>query len=154
MQSKAMRVMSEKPRNAETPIESLRSWITANSVFFDRNQGEIPGEKIALTDWDLRVEGEVETPLSLTFDEIYRMPKAIASNTLECSGNSRSLLTEKAKGNPWTIGGVGNAVWGGVWLRDVLPGILPLKVSTGPWVPPKSSLSAAFPWKKRSPRPC
>ena len=120
MQSKAMRVMSEKPRNAETPIESLRSWITANSVFFDRNQGEIPGEKIALTDWDLRVEGEVETPLSLTFDEIYRMPKAIASNTLECSGNSRSLLTEKAKGNPWTIGGVGNAVWGGVWLRDVL----------------------------------
>jgi DMSO/TMAO reductase YedYZ molybdopterin-dependent catalytic subunit len=120
MESKTMRIMSEKPLNAETPVESLRSWITANSVFFDRNQGEIPGGKISLADWRLRVEGEVEAPLSLTFDEISRMPKAVVANTLECSGNSRSLLEEKAKGNPWTVGGVGNAVWGGVWLRDVL----------------------------------
>lgn len=30
------------------------------------------------------------------------------------------LLREKAKGNPWTIGGVGNAIYGGVWLRDIL----------------------------------
>lgn len=42
------------------------------------------------------------------------------ANTFECSGNGRALLKEKAKGNPWTIGGVGNAVYGGVWLRDVL----------------------------------
>jgi DMSO/TMAO reductase YedYZ molybdopterin-dependent catalytic subunit len=48
------------------------------------------------------------------------MPRAIAADTLECSGNGRSLLKEKAAGNPWTIGGVGNAVWGGVWLKDVL----------------------------------
>ena len=48
------------------------------------------------------------------------MPKAIVADTLECSGNGRSLLKEKAKGNPWTVGGVGNAVWGGVWLKDVL----------------------------------
>jgi DMSO/TMAO reductase YedYZ molybdopterin-dependent catalytic subunit len=119
MESKPMRIMSEKPLNAETPIESLRSWITANSVFFDRNQGEIPREKIHLTDWRLLIEGDVEAPLSLTFDEIYQMPKAMVANTLECSGNSRSLLEEKAKGNPWTVGGVGNAVWTGVWLRDV-----------------------------------
>ena len=66
-----MRVMTEKPLNAETPTESLRSWITPNSVFFDRNQGAIPEEK-------------------------------------------------KSSGNPWTIGGVSNAVWAGVWLRDLL----------------------------------
>lgn len=48
------------------------------------------------------------------------MPKALIASTIECSGNSRSLLKEKASGNPWTIGGVGNAVWGGVWLRDLL----------------------------------
>ena len=120
MASEKMRVMSKKPLNAETPIESLRSWITANFIFFDRNQGEIPGEKISLTKWRFHVEGEVETPLDFTFDEICAMPKAIVANTLECSGNSRSLLEEKAKGNPWTVGGVGNAVWGGVWLKDVL----------------------------------
>jgi DMSO/TMAO reductase YedYZ molybdopterin-dependent catalytic subunit len=86
-----MRVMTEKPLNAETPIPSLRSWITANSVFFDRNQGEIP-DNISLTDWQLLVEGEVEIPRPVSFEQIIRMPKAIAAVTLECSGNGRSLL--------------------------------------------------------------
>lgn len=117
---KKMRVMTENPRNAETPTEHLRSWITANSVFFDRNQGEIPAEPISLAEWELTVEGEVERPLSFRFAEIARLPKAIVANTLECSGNSRSLLPEKVSGNPWTIGGVGNAVWGGIWLRELL----------------------------------
>ncbi len=115
-----MRIMSEKPLNAETPIECLRSWITPNSVFFDRNQGQIVEKPIQLSDWELIIEGEVEEPLRLTFDELINMPKAISANTLECSGNSRSLLKEKASGNPWTIGGVSNAVWGGVWLKDIL----------------------------------
>jgi hypothetical protein len=33
---KKMRVMTEKPLNAETPVENLRSWITDNEVFFKR----------------------------------------------------------------------------------------------------------------------
>jgi len=115
-----MRVMTERPLNAETPVEHLRSWITANAVFFARNQGEIPKEPISLEQWELLLEGEVERPLRFAFGELLRMPKAIAANTLECSGNGRALLAEKASGNPWTIGGVGNAVWGGVWLRDLL----------------------------------
>jgi DMSO/TMAO reductase YedYZ molybdopterin-dependent catalytic subunit len=115
-----MRIMTERPLNAETPVEALRTWITPGNVFFNRNQGAIPRRRISLARWKLTVEGEVATPLTLTFDEIRRMPRAIAADTLECSGNGRSLLQEKSAGNPWTIGGVGNAVWGGVWLRDVL----------------------------------
>jgi DMSO/TMAO reductase YedYZ molybdopterin-dependent catalytic subunit len=114
-----MRVMSQKPFNAETPNQYLRSWITANKMFFARNQGQMPEKPISLSDWSLTIEGEVNNPLVLGFDQIYRMPKAIVSNTIECSGNSRSLLESKASGNPWTIGGVGNAVWGGVWLREL-----------------------------------
>jgi DMSO/TMAO reductase YedYZ molybdopterin-dependent catalytic subunit len=117
---KDMRVMTERPLNAETPIESLRSWVTANAVFFDRNQGQIPEEPVDLAAWRLEISGEVDKPLAFSYEEILRMPKVIVSNTLECSGNSRSLLKERASGNPWTIGGVGNAVYGGVWLRDVL----------------------------------
>ncbi len=115
-----MRIMTEKPLNAETPRSALRSWITANRVFFDRNQGQIPQEAPDLAQWKLVIGGKVATPLEVEFDTLLRLPKAIAANTLECSGNSRSLLAEKASGNPWTIGGVGNAVWGGVWLRDLL----------------------------------
>ena len=118
--SDSMRVMSEKPLNAETPADRLRSWITANDVFFDRNQGQIPEKPVDLDDWELTVDGELQKPLRLDFDDLGRMPKAIVSNTLECSGNGRSLLNKKAGGNPWTIGGVGNAVWGGVWLKHIL----------------------------------
>ncbi len=118
--AKEMRVMTDNPLNAETPTIYLRSWITANSVFFDRNQNALMEAPIDLADWRLTVTGEVRKELQFTFDEILRMPRAIVANTLECSGNGRSLLKEKAKGNPWTIGGVGNAVWGGVWLKDVL----------------------------------
>jgi DMSO/TMAO reductase YedYZ molybdopterin-dependent catalytic subunit len=117
---KKMRVMSEKPLNAETPIESLRTWTTDNAVFFKRNQGQIMQRPIKLTSWKLRIEGLVKNNLTMAFEEIRRMPKVEVTNTLECSGNSRSLLTEKASGNPWTIGGVGNAIWGGVWLKDLL----------------------------------
>jgi len=115
-----MRVMTERPLNAETPVASLRSWITPNHLFFDRNQGAVPPRRISLARWRLSVEGEVGIPLTLSFDEIRRLPKAIAADTLECSGNGRSLLAEKSAGNPWTVGGVGNAVWGGVWLKEVL----------------------------------
>lgn len=124
--SEKMRIMTERPLNAETPISHLRSWITSNAVFFDRNQGEIPQEPVSTAEWRLRIDGLVEEPIRLSYDQITRMPKAIVSNTLECSGNGRSLLAEKASGNPWTIGGVGNAVWGGVWLRDILARARPM----------------------------
>jgi DMSO/TMAO reductase YedYZ molybdopterin-dependent catalytic subunit len=117
---KSMRVMSEKPLNAETPVEYLRSWITANQVFFERNQGQIPEEPFPIEEWCLSVEGEIHKPLVLDYEAVCRRPRAIVANTMECSGNSRSLLTRKASGNPWTIGGVGNAIWGGIWLKDLL----------------------------------
>jgi DMSO/TMAO reductase YedYZ molybdopterin-dependent catalytic subunit len=118
--TQSMRIMTESPLNAETPAVRLRSWITPNAVFFDRNQGKIPEVPVALDKWALTVDGMVKKKLGLHLDQIQRLPKAIVANTLECSGNSRSLLEKKAPGNPWTIGGVGNAVWGGVWLRDLL----------------------------------
>lgn len=48
-----MRIMTERPLNAETPISYLRSWITSNAVFFDRNQGEIPQEHVSTAEWRL-----------------------------------------------------------------------------------------------------
>ena len=96
---KAMRIMSATPLNAETPKEHLRSWITVNSVFFDRNQGTLMEAPIDIYQWRLTVTGEVEKELLFTFNDILRMPKAILANTLECSGNGRSLLKEKTGGN-------------------------------------------------------
>jgi len=115
-----MRVMSEKPLNAETTIAHLQSWITSNAVFFKRNQGQIMASPVNLESWRLSIEGQVETPLELRFSDILSLPKVEVACTLECSGNGRSLLEKKASGNPWTIGGVGNAIWGGVRLDEVM----------------------------------
>ena len=117
---KNMRIMTKNPLNAETPIERLRTWITDNEVFFKRNQGQFPEAPDDLNTWSLAIDGLVHNELSLSFDTILRMPKVELANTLECSGNSRSLLKDKASGNPWTVGGVGNAIWGGVRLRELL----------------------------------
>jgi DMSO/TMAO reductase YedYZ molybdopterin-dependent catalytic subunit len=115
-----MRVMSEKPLNAETSLAHLQSWTTSNTVFFKRNQGQIMDSPVDLDTWRLSVAGLVEKPLDLRFADILALPKVEMAVTLECSGNGRSLLKEKASGNTWTLGGVGNAVWGGVALGDIL----------------------------------
>ena len=52
-----MRIMTEKPLNAETSTESLRTWITDNEVFFKRNQGQFPDAPINLAQWELQVDG-------------------------------------------------------------------------------------------------
>jgi DMSO/TMAO reductase YedYZ molybdopterin-dependent catalytic subunit len=115
-----MRIMTENPLNAETLTERLRTWITDNNVFFKRNQGMLPESPVGLNSWPLIVDGLVGEELKLKFTDILGMPKVEMANTLECSGNSRSILLQKALGNPWTIGGVGNAIWGGIWLKDLL----------------------------------
>jgi len=114
------RIMTENPLNAEPPITALRSWLTPNEAFFNRNQGAIPSEPIDIKQWRLKITGEIKKEVELTFDDILEMPKVVVANTFECSGNSRSLLKEKAPGNPWTIGGVANVIWTGVNLKDVL----------------------------------
>ena len=115
-----MRIMSENPLNAETPVANLQSWITSNAVFFKRNQEIIMASPVALENWRLSIQGLVKKTIEISFTDILSIPKVEVANTLECSGNGRSLLQEKASGNPWTIGGVGNAIWGGVRLSDVL----------------------------------
>lgn len=122
-----MRIMSPNPLNAETPVANLQSWVTSNAAFFKRNQEPNRTAPVALESWRLSIQGLVQKNIELSFEDILFIPKIEVANTMECSGNGRSLLQQKASGNPWTIGGVGNAVWGGIRLSDVLAraGVLP-----------------------------
>jgi DMSO/TMAO reductase YedYZ molybdopterin-dependent catalytic subunit len=64
---------------------------------------------IEADDWDLRVEGLVDAPLTLTFTSLQRgFPIVEEHSVLTCISNE--------------VGGglVGNSVWGGVRLRDLL----------------------------------
>lgn len=104
--------------NLETPFGMLDGFITPNDQFFVRSHFPIPA--IRRENWRLEVRGEVRRPLALSWDELRAMPAASVTATIECAGNGRVFLTPKVDGAQWERGAVGNAVWTGVRLADVL----------------------------------
>src|SRR5947199_3432075 len=111
-------VRSEDPLNLETAFENLDGFITPTSAFYVRTHFPIP--KINKASWRLRVEGEVERPCELNYEELLKLQARTVPVTLECAGNNRNLLTTKVKGVQWGLGAVGTAEWKGVPLSEVL----------------------------------
>src|SRR2546429_6838035 len=111
-------VLSEEPLVLETPMENLGDFITPTKSFYVRNHFPVP--KIDKNKWRLRIEGEVEKPFEINFDELTKLESREIPATLECAGNNRSFLEPKVKGVQWTLGGVSNAEWTGVSLSILL----------------------------------
>jgi DMSO/TMAO reductase YedYZ molybdopterin-dependent catalytic subunit len=111
-------VLSEEPLVLETPLEQLGVFLTPTKSFYVRTHFPIP--KIDKDKWRLRIEGEVEKPFEINFDELTKLASKKIPALLECAGNSRSFLEPKVKGVQWRLGGVGNAEWTGVPLSILL----------------------------------
>jgi DMSO/TMAO reductase YedYZ molybdopterin-dependent catalytic subunit len=112
------RVVTAVPENSETPLEGVRSWVTPTRLFFVRNHFNVP--ELDTATWRLRVEGRVERPLALSWDELTEMPERTVFATVECAGNGRSFLRQRVDGVQWGAGAIGHAEWTGVPLRLVL----------------------------------
>jgi DMSO/TMAO reductase YedYZ molybdopterin-dependent catalytic subunit len=112
------RVVTAVPENSETPLDDVRSWVTPTRLFFVRNHFDVPALDPAT--WRLRVEGQVERPLALGWEELAAMPERTVFATVECAGNGRSFLRPRVDGVPWGAGAIGHAEWTGVPLRLVL----------------------------------
>lgn len=106
------------PADAETPLELLDSYITPNDLFFIRHHWN-PVAVDAAT-WALTVDGDVETPLRLSLEELRAMPRASQTCVLQCAGNGRGLYSPPVPGVQWRYGAAGNARWTGVRVRDLL----------------------------------
>src|SRR6059058_2553792 len=111
-------VRSEEPLNLEMPFETVESFITPTKSFYVRTHFPIP--KIDRDAWWLHVEGEVERPFVINYEELVKLEPRAIPVTLECAGNNRSFLEPKVKGVQWRLGGVGNAEWTGVPLSILL----------------------------------
>src|SRR5207244_13291710 len=85
-----------EPLVLETPIEQLADFITPTKAFYVRNHFPIP--QIDKSKWRLRVEGEVEKPFEINFEELTKLESKTIPAMLECAGNSRSFLEPKVKG--------------------------------------------------------
>ena len=85
---------------------SLKELVTSNADFFVRNHFRTA--QISADSWNLEVNGLVSTPLKLSYDDLVLVPSVRRAVTMECAGNVSGGI------------GVGNAVWSGVPLAEVL----------------------------------
>jgi len=111
-------IREKEPANLEFPFPYLGSPITPTNEFFVRTHFPIPA--ISVKDWTLTIDGEVERELTLTYDDLLKLPATTIPVLLECAGNGRAQLVPKAKGLLWDTGAVGTAEWTGVPLSIVL----------------------------------
>eukprot|EP00850_Spirogloea_muscicola_P016374 SM000132S26889 [mRNA] locus=s132:207855:211386:- [translate_table: standard] len=114
-------VNDKAPFNAEpTPAALRASYITPVHYFYKRNHGPIPFCDVAR--YKLEVTGHMQNQLSLSLDEIKRLPKEEVMATLQCAGNRRTEMSKrkKVRGVGWGLATLGNAVWGGVKLWRIL----------------------------------
>jgi DMSO/TMAO reductase YedYZ molybdopterin-dependent catalytic subunit len=121
-QKGAMILQRTRPPLLETPFEVFDQGVfTPNDRFYVRwHLPNIP-TSIDPADFRLKVHGQVRQPISLTLHDLLRdfQPFEIAAVN-QCSGNSRGLFTPRVTGGQWDNGAMGNALWRGVRLKDVL----------------------------------
>lgn len=106
----------------ETPFEVFDQGVfTPNDRFFVRWHWASVPETVDPATFRLKIRGSVNQELELTIEQLLRDFKRIEYAAInQCSGNSRGLFTPSVAGAEWGNGAMGNAVWTGVRLKDVL----------------------------------
>lgn len=112
------KMVTSFPENSETPLDTVHGWVTPNRLFFVRNHFPVP--QIDLPSWKLRIEGCVDRPMELSWEQLCSLQQHSVFATVECAGNGRSFLHEQQPGVQWGAGAIGHAEWTGVPVADVL----------------------------------
>jgi DMSO/TMAO reductase YedYZ molybdopterin-dependent catalytic subunit len=111
----ALRMINPAPYNAEAPPEALYEEITPVELHYVRSNFAVPAH-----DGTLELGGAVETPITLTLDDLRAMPAVERAVTLECAGNGRLEMRPLPVGEPWGDYAVSTARWKGALLHEVL----------------------------------
>jgi len=114
-------LLTDRPVQLETPREYFRTVFTPNDAFYVRwHLSGIPNA-VDLKTWRLNIEGNVKRTIALSLTELIHNFKPVSvAATNQCSGNSRSRLQPRVPGAQWGNGAMGNAMWTGVPLRELL----------------------------------
>lgn len=153
-----LKLVNDRPINAETPAHLLDDAITPTSRHFIRNNGN-PPENTDADNWTITIDGEVEKPMKVSIADLKKNFDVVKqAMVIECAGNGRSFFDPPASGGQWTYGAVACSEWTGVRLADVLKaaGVRSSAVYTGhegadmhlSGDPAKKTLSRGLPIKK------
>jgi len=111
-------IRQKEPTNLETPLDQVDTYLTPTELFYIRSH--FPAPRLELASYQLRIDGAVTKPLSLSYQQLRDMPSETRVATLECAGNGRVFLVPQVAGAQWELGAVGNAEWTGVPLGALL----------------------------------
>ncbi|MES2286850.1 MAG: molybdopterin-dependent oxidoreductase [Bacteroidota bacterium] len=116
-----MLLLTDRPPNLETPLKYFLQDFTPNDVFFVRwHLSNLPTQINSET-FHLKINGNVKKELTLTLNDLKTKFKSYTINALcVCAGNARSGFNPRVPGAQWTNGGMGNAKWTGVKLKDII----------------------------------
>ncbi|CAH9088896.1 unnamed protein product [Cuscuta epithymum] len=117
-----LKINSKEPFNAEPPRSALvTSYVTPADLFYKRSHGPIPVVE-DIERYSVTVSGLIGHPYELFMRDIWKLPKHTVTATLQCAGNRRTAMsdTRKVKGVGWDVAALGNAIWSGARMADVL----------------------------------
>jgi DMSO/TMAO reductase YedYZ molybdopterin-dependent catalytic subunit len=111
-----------RPPLLETPFEVFDKGVfTPNDQFYVRWHWAVIPTDIDPGKFSLKVRGHVNQTLSLSLNDIlHGLPSVELAAVNQCSGNSRGFFQPRVSGGQWANGAMGNALWTGVRLKDVL----------------------------------
>lgn len=119
---KRLRLISRRPFEVETPGPFLAtSFFTPNRLFYVRSHFAVP--YIDLDNYNIAIHGEDKLLGSLTLEDVKsKFKKHEVSAVLQCTGNRRTNMGQFKHFKAVSIGPgyMGNALWGGALLSDVL----------------------------------
>lgn len=115
-----LRILSEDPQNAEAASRTTYgSFITPREEHYIRNHYATPD--IDESEWTVSLTGMVDEEVELSMEEIRRdYSTETVAHTMQCSGNGRAYFEPQVGGNQWTFGAVGNTVWTGTPISEIL----------------------------------
>lgn len=121
-----------RPPLLETPWSVLGSNVfTPNESFYVRwHLADFPTD-VDVSSYRIRIYGHVATPYQISLDELLTTfhPRDVAAVN-QCSGNSRGRINPRVPGAQWFDGAMGNALWTGVPLNQLLQKAGPLPGAT------------------------
>jgi DMSO/TMAO reductase YedYZ molybdopterin-dependent catalytic subunit len=120
-QKRPLILLSPRPPLLETPFAVFDDGVyTPNDAFYVRwHLSNIP-QSVNADTHRIAVTGLVNSALSLSMDDLGKLPAVEIAAVNQCSGNSRGDSVPRVVGGEWHNGAMGNALWTGVRLRDIL----------------------------------
>jgi DMSO/TMAO reductase YedYZ molybdopterin-dependent catalytic subunit len=121
-QKGSMILQRTRPPLLETPFNVFDKGIfTQNDQFYVRWHWSAIPTSVETDTFTLNVRGHVNQALSLSLKQlIQELPRAELAAVNQCSGNSRGFFEPRVPGGEWANGAMGNALWTGVRLKDLL----------------------------------